>query len=423
MKKILSLLLIIALVSGCTTAKKIEKLEAQTKALEILEAFKTQQFETIYNQLSSTLQKQVTKEQFEAGFKQLTAMYQGEPVSDPTLMDEKLADSYQVSFAVHYPLMETRLKLVLNNQYRLESITVSPALTIKNSKFKQVTLKYNDLSAVMMVPEQDTYDMVILVPGSGPTDKDETIGPNKPFFELAEALAAQGIASVRFDKRSLIALETLDDASVTVNEEFVYDAVAIYDSVKQLSKVNKIYFIGHSLGAMLMGRIASQTQADGYIMIGTPAIKLQELMLKQYRYLLPLQIKDQTQVNQQLAYIEQTVAAINKLTPTSATPAKLMFNINMYYWLDLNAYDQVAATCAITKPVLMIQGAADYQVPPDQITEFQKACTTSNITYKIYDKMNHIMATNGPGPEAYFQVSPIDQTMVNDIITFIKENN
>lgn len=67
---------------------------------------------------------------------------------------------------------------------------------------------------------------MVLVAGSGPNDRDETIGPNKPFRDLAFGLALQGIASLRYDKRTLTYGRQLATAPLTVDDEVTDDALA-----------------------------------------------------------------------------------------------------------------------------------------------------------------------------------------------------
>ena len=108
------------------------------------------------------------------------------------------------------------------------------------------------------------FPAVVLVHGSGPNDRDETIGPNKPFRDLAWGLATQGVAALRYDKRSKVhagkmaALE-----SMTVDDEVIADAVAAVRLLRQTDEVDpdRVFVIGHSLGGHLAPRVAAE--ADG----------------------------------------------------------------------------------------------------------------------------------------------------------------
>ncbi len=104
------------------------------------------------------------------------------------------------------------------------------------------------------------FPAVVLVHGSGPNDRDETIGPNKPFRDLAHGLASRGTAVLRYEKRTKQhpILMSLTRSSVTVKEETIDDAVAAVEVLRNHNKIvpNRIFVLGHSLGGMLIPRIA-----------------------------------------------------------------------------------------------------------------------------------------------------------------------
>src|SRR5205823_4382224 len=117
----------------------------------------------------------------------------------------------------------------------------------------------SDLPGTLTAPKQGgTFAAVVLVHGSGPNDKDETFGPNKPFRDLAWGLAARGIAVLRYDKRSKIHPEQFR-GNFTVKEETVDDALAAVNLLHKASRINpkRIYVLGHSLGGMLIPRLGT----------------------------------------------------------------------------------------------------------------------------------------------------------------------
>ena len=97
----------------------------------------------------------------------------------------------------------------------------------------------------------------MLVHGSGPQDRDETIGPNKPFRDLAEGLASQGIAVVRYEKRTYVYAKKLASVkNLTVNEETVDDAAAAVTLLRKTPGIDprRVFVLGHSLGGMILHR-------------------------------------------------------------------------------------------------------------------------------------------------------------------------
>ena len=100
--------------------------------------------------------------------------------------------------------------------------------------------------------------LVVLLHGSGPNDRDETIGPNTPFRDLAHGLASRGIAVVRFDKRTIAHKEKLTKdkksaLAITIEEEVIEDALATLAKGRNLPGIDtrRVFLLGHSLGGAL----------------------------------------------------------------------------------------------------------------------------------------------------------------------------
>ncbi len=120
------------------------------------------------------------------------------------------------------------------------------------------------LPATLTLPKGERpFPAVVLVHGSGPQDRDETIGPNKPFRDLAWGLGSKGVAVLRYVKRTKAYAGKLAKAmDLTVKEEVLDDALAAVDLLRKVQGVdpNKIFVLGHSLGAMAAPRLASSTR-------------------------------------------------------------------------------------------------------------------------------------------------------------------
>ncbi|MEL7608582.1 MAG: alpha/beta fold hydrolase [Bacillota bacterium] len=282
------------------------------------------------------------------------------------------------------------------------------------------------LAAKLTLPQTgEKLPAVVLVHGSGPLDMDSTVGANKPFRDIAYALAQKGIAVLRYDKRTYTYAGDLDADAITVNEESVQDAVAAFKLLASCDRIdpNRVFVLGHSLGGMLIPMIAEQTpDAAGYVMMAAPARKLQDLILEQYEYILSLDPGEDAE--QTLDKIREQVQAVNTLDANSDLTPDQLLGIPRNYWLNLNAYDPIKALQAVASPVLILQGERDYQVTMTDFNLFKDALQArADVKFISYPKLNHLfMAGEGEKstPEEYYTPSSVDSVPLNDIAQWIE---
>jgi pimeloyl-ACP methyl ester carboxylesterase len=148
------------------------------------------------------------------------------------------------------------------------------------------------LPGTLSMPVGDgPFPGVVLIAGSGPQDRDETIGPNRPLRDIAQGLASKGIAVLRYDKRTRAhgAAMAADVADITVREETIDDAVAAIDLLRAVSGVDpaRVFVAGHSLGGYLAPRIGAEVpdRLAGIAMLEANSSPLGQLIIDQYEYL------------------------------------------------------------------------------------------------------------------------------------------
>ena len=270
------------------------------------------------------------------------------------------------------------------------------------------------------------FPAVVLVAGSGPSDRDETVGPNKPFKDLAGGLASRGIAVLRYDKRTKVHAGKLAGVAFTVRQEVVDDVLEAVKMLRASPKIDRarVFVLGHSLGAMLVPRIAAMDPSvAGLVVMAGPARPLEEAIREQTRY---FAMTDGAISPAEQARIDEAgtlVAAVKALTPADATNATLIFGAPASYWLDLRDYDPAAAAKAISRPMLVLQGERDYQVT---MAEFEKWKTVlagrANVVFHSYQALNHLfIAGTGPSvPSEYMTPGHVPEQVVGDIADFVK---
>lgn len=286
-----------------------------------------------------------------------------------------------------------------------------------------------DMPALLTLPKQEAKaPCVIIVHGSGPNDKDGTIGGNKPYAQLARMLAERGVASFRYDKRTFVYRDLPDSiaATLTVDYETTDDAVAAAAMLHAMANdidTSRLFVLGHSQGGMMIPRIAQRTTVPhGYIMMAAPARRLLDLMVMQLDYLhehglYPDWPKAREDMERQIANLR--LWGQDAFDSTMPMPMGLPLS----YLLDLEGYDQTREARAITKPLLVMNGEADYQVTMDDFHAWEKALQgKDNVTWKSYEGLNHIFIPAGDPslPSDYAKQGTIPSEVADDIARFVK---
>ena len=271
------------------------------------------------------------------------------------------------------------------------------------------------------------HPSVILVHGSGPNDRDETIGPNKPFKDIALGLASRGIAVLRYDKRSKVhGPKMAASASGTVKEEVIDDVGEAIAALRARPRVDaaRVFVLGHSLGGMLIPRIVqAHPSVAGAIVLAGAARPIDEAIVEQTRY---IAMQDGAVSPEEQVLIDgmaKTAAEIRAVGPADVAAGKRVFGAPPSYWLDLRGYDPPSAARLVKVPLLVLQGERDYQVTMDEYARWKAALAgTATATFRSYPALNHlfIAGTGKSFPAEYTIPSHVAEEVIRDIATFIK---
>ncbi len=271
---------------------------------------------------------------------------------------------------------------------------------------------------------------VVLVHGSGPNDRDETIGANKPFRDLAAGLASKGIAVLRYEKRTRVHGGKLAIAtSFTVDEETVDDALSAVALLRGTSEIDdtKIFVAGHSLGGQLAPRIGKRDpRIAGLVLLAGNTRPLGPVMVEQLTYIFGLEGGPTPAQTAKLHAIEaawQRIEAIRSGAAT-ATPGESLLGAPPSYWNDLNAYDGPAVAKALPQRMFVMQGGRDYQVTEPDFDAWRTALAgRTNVILKLYPKLNHALAAaagQGKGtPADYREPTHVDAELVADLAAWM----
>jgi dienelactone hydrolase len=298
-------------------------------------------------------------------------------------------------------------------------------------KEQEVKIKFaeGEMAGIFTSPKNlSNFPVVIMVHGSGPADMDESVGSNKPFKDLAAGLAAQGIASIRYVKRSMIYPNTFNKA-FTVKEEVLDDALTAITLASSLPGVNKaqIYVFGHSLGGMLAPRIASLAPSlKGIILAAAPARKFADLITEQNEYLYKASGDTSAAGKQQFLESVIDIDKTRLLKLGAIAPDSVILGAPASYWLDLNNHDQLATAKKLKNRILVIQGEKDFQVSVRDFEIWKSGLTgNKNAMFKLYPDLNHLLSVQeekGNGAQ-YRLPANVDINLIKDIAVWIKETN
>ncbi len=287
--------------------------------------------------------------------------------------------------------------------------STAPATPPASSRFTEQPVMVGSgewaLPGTLSLPNDKIDAAVVLVHGSGPQDRDATVGPNTPFRDLAWGLADRGIAVLRYEKRSRQHGPRLAGRpNLTVRDEVTDDAMLGAALLRAHPRIDpkRVFVLGHSLGGTLAPRIAAEDRSLAGIIIMAGATRpLMEAAREQLTYLAAITPGGPS--------VEQGLQMLRRAAPES-------------YWKDLDAYQpaQVAATLSV--PMLILQGERDYQVTLADLQGWRDALAgKGHVTFKTYPTLNHLfLAGEGKStPAEYERAGHIPAFVLDDIAGWI----
>lgn len=284
----------------------------------------------------------------------------------------------------------------------------APAPSATQPKEVEVTVGPLALRGTLVLPRSEApVPAVVLVAGSGPSDRDETVFGAKPFRDLALGLAAHGIASLRFDKRPFEHPELFKGNGGTIEAETIEDALAAVALIRTRPEVDaqRLVVLGHSLGALLAPEIALRAGGvAALVLLGTPARPIPELLLEQLR--------GAGAKPGELSALETKVRALPNLPPS-----EVVLGSPASYWQDLAKRDEFGAARTLGRPVLLLRGAEDRNVAAiDQQRWVQELTGHVPVESATIPGLNHLFTPVGSPPQTE---QHIPGEVIERVATFI----
>ena len=333
-------------------------------------------------------------------------------------------------------------------KFYLKPFTEAPKDTTKineNLPYKQeeVTFKNgeNTFSGTLNLPSKEgKHPAIILISGSGPNDRDETILGFKPFKIIADYMTKKGVAVLRYDKRN-VGKSKGKNISESTTMDFADDAIEAFNYLKTRNDINaeQIGLWGHSEGGLVAPMVASKNKNIAFIILmAGPGVNGGEIILEQSRLILKANGMPDDKINSSLEVNKRVINAITKNEDLDALKKELtekfisefdslsdeakggitdknkyaedraagtinsFNNTWMKYFLSFEPKDALEN---VSCPVLALFGELDLQVPPAQSEQPMKDAlsksSSKDVTFKIFPKANHLFqtATNGSPAE------------------------
>lgn len=408
-------------------------------ARSVVQAFAERDFTAVIDRFDSTMRQAMSRAQLAESWDALLGQVgafdaQGEATSD------RVQGFDRVTVAATFARGSIDVRVVFNRAGQVAGLWFTPHAPAPSSPpayadtgaFREVTVTVGqgDLTlpgTLSMPTSAGAHPAVVLVHGSGPHDRNETIGPNQPFRDLAWGLASRGIAVLRYEKRTRVYASRIAAApsGFTLREESEDDALAAVTLLRMTPEIDssRIFILGHSLGGMLAPRIATRDPGiAGVIILAGSTRPLDEILLAQVDYIARLDDSISSEEEQRIAAIREGLAAVAELTAADTSSPTLLLGAPPSYWLDLRAYHPTETARTLAKPMLVLQGGRDYQVTLDDLRGWEAALSgRRDVRFRVFPDLNHLFITGQgrPTPTEYQIPGHVAQEVIEEIAAWI----
>lgn len=416
------------------------------KAREVVERLQKKDYTGILAGFDETMAKMMDENRLKAVWEQLIS-HTGDLKRQVSASREVRGLHQMISVLCEFEKAFLVVKVTYDKDGRVAGLFFAPAeqpgaapaaAYIQADRFSEESVTFGVepflLPGLLCLPKNvpGPFAAAVLVHGSGPNDRDETIGPNKPFRDLAQGLCSAGFAVLRYDKRTKVhaALMMKDMSRIDLESETIADVKLAVSFLKKDARIrgDKIFIVGHSLGAMAAPAIARDLpELAGIVMMAANARPLEDLVVDQVRFLSGQDGRITDEEKAALEKIERQAKMVRDSELKPDVPASdLLLGLPASYWLYLRNYNPVATAKNLGLPMLILQGSRDYQVSPEKDFSLWKKelKDRANVRFRLFEGLNHLfMQGEGiPGPTEYMKPGRVAPEVVEEILAFMKEH-
>lgn len=280
------------------------------------------------------------------------------------------------------------------------------------------------LGATLTVPRDAAapFPIAVLVHGSGPNDRDERVGANRPFRDLALGLATRGVAVLRYDKRTFAHPQALAGRRVTLDVEVIDDALAAVAAARRVPGADpgRVFVVGHSLGASVAPEIVARDgRAAGAVLLAPAGRPIGEVTLEQIEFL----AGRARAAGQPTAPYDALRDQLRELAGRRLPPDVVVLGAPAWYWYDLDDRRPLDRARASHVPMLAVFGGRDYQVTVPDVAAWRAALAGHPAaSVELRPTLNHLLVPgSGPSSPEEYQERPghVEPALVERLATWI----
>lgn len=427
--------ILLLVLTACTNEKQAPSLEEAGQ--EVIHLLQTKEYETIREDwLPEDLEESLSVEEISQEWEERTEGGEFKKL-DSFETESKTEELDLVESAVHYSTIQFDVRMIFNENRKLVGFHLSEGAPVEevpeSIEEEEIVVGLGteyELDGLLTLPQEKEGEIpaVILVHGSGPTDYDEAAYAYKPFRDIAWGLAEEGIAVIRYDKRTFTYAEEMAEQreELTVHEETVEDAIRATELAREDLRIDeeRVFLVGHSLGGMLAPRIhAEGGDYAGIVSLAGSPRPLWEIIYDQNLDVIERLITDEEKKEEQLTLVEeeyQKAQNLNHLTDEEAREMTV-FGMNGYYFKEMDEQDVPSLISDLEIPLLLLQGERDFQVQYEKDFALWQELLKGqeNATFISYPNLNHFfIESEGPdqGSLAEYEVpGRVEATVIQDI--------
>lgn len=276
--------------------------------------------------------------------------------------------------------------------------------------------------------EGGPFPTLLLLQGSGPMDRDETVGPNAPFRDIAQGLAQRGIATFRYDKRTYLYPQHIDVETMTLDDEMIRDAETALGVLNERSEVRSdaVFVLGHSLGgtaALLLHPPPSGLR--GVVLAATMGRPFVEVLESQVEYLAGIGREAGRMTPAEEERTDEMLDRLRSLAMGDLPKDEMILGMRVSYIEDLDRRDVAIGAANLGVPILILQGGKDYQVTMEDAESLDRRLRDAGVEDVAsidFPDLGHLfMPVEGkPSPEAYQKAGKVDERVLDEIASWVQ---